>query len=333
MHPPKQIYWLIACCCFACCDAADTKTTPQVKNVTVRINSTPPGAFVWLCLEPTYEQSRAVPFGRTPLLRLLQLSQAGISVRLTKTGYQLWDGELSTNAAETNIALNPLTKAQKQKLGWFVSPPCRRLTVVPLRLGIRKHTSKSDTLEVSPDAVSFTNRFLAAFTTAIAQRFGNRVGFASPDTLFAEEFYQQLTRQMEGVAIPSIGFTPAPIRLDYSPDTNARLGVSDGAVLFVRAEACYMSGGEVFSRAIPMLLMAGIAGASVASGGRGVFMFYGAPPSGDNIFVQMFMIHSTTRELMWFGQLLEPRFFKHKQVTETVATKATEHIPSALLRE
>jgi hypothetical protein len=43
--------------------------------------------------------------------------------------------------------------------------------------------------------------------------------------------------------------------------------------------------------------------------------------------VQLLLIHSQTREVLWYGQVVYPQYFKHKGVTEETARKATEQIP------
>jgi hypothetical protein len=45
----------------------------------------------------------------------------------------------------------------------------------------------------------------------------------------------------------------------------------------------------------------------------------------------MFLVHASTRELMWYGQVILPQYYKREQVTETAATKAAEQVPAAFL--
>jgi hypothetical protein len=112
-----------------------SKRAPKAEDTTVRIGSVPPGAMVMLCAGEDFQERAAVPMGKTPLLHLLPLSERPVTVRITKAGYAVWNGRLSRTAPEIQADLAPLTEAQKQELGWFASPPCPRLTVVPVRLG------------------------------------------------------------------------------------------------------------------------------------------------------------------------------------------------------
>ena len=206
-----------------------------------------------------------------------------------------------------------------------------------MRLGIRKRGAKTDAFDLSSEAVLFTNRFLTAFEQGVKGRFGERARLATDDQLISEESWNQLTKQLEGVSISTIGYTPAPRRLNFSAAINAKLAELDGAVLLVRAEAYYLGKGAIFARAaIPLLLSAGsaaagAAGASASGASSYSYSIYGAPPSSDVILVQMFLVHSQTRELLWYGQVVMPQYFKQEQVTEKTATKAVEQIPAGLL--
>jgi hypothetical protein len=284
-----------------------------------------------------FREELALPLGKTPLLRLMPLAGSGSSVRITKAGYQAWEGKLSLAASEIKAELVPLTEAQKRDLGWFVSPPCRRLTVVPVRMGVQKIGSNTNRFAVSPEAEAFTNRFLTAFRTTMSQRFGSQAALAQPAALVTEAFWQRLAGLMQGISVATIGYTPVPKRLEFMADENASLAALDGAVLLVRAEARYVGGGTVFVRtAIPLLLTAGsaAAGYSVANATGSpsyTYTVFGPAPSSDAVLVQMFLVHSGTHELMWFGQVILPQYFKHPQVTEKAATKAAEQVPAAFL--
>jgi hypothetical protein len=308
-------------------------------DATVRISSTPSGALVLICPGEEFHEDAAVPLGKTPLLRLLPLTESNASIRITKAGYQVWNDKLSPDAPEIKAELAQLTEDEKQKLGWFVSPPCYRLTVVPIRLGIKKVGSKAEGFETSSDATNFTSRFLTAFETTIKQRFGSQAELATPTNLVSDAVWQELARQVEGINIATVGFTPTPRRLDFTAGENASLADLDGAVLLVRAEAHYMGKGAIFARAaIPILLAAGSAAGGIAvaqSTGASFYTYtaFGAAPSSDVIMVQMFLVHSSTRELMWYGQVIMPQFYKHEQVTERTATKAAEQIPAAFLEK
>ncbi|MGO9199651.1 MAG: hypothetical protein ACLQM8_03820 [Limisphaerales bacterium] len=325
-----------------CCAALASEARPSQErpvDAPVRINSMPPGALVLLCPGEPFREEAAVPLGKTPLLRLMPLAQAGSSVRLTKAGFQLWTGKVSPAAPEIKAELAALTEAQKAELAWFVSPPCRRLTVVPMRVGIKKAGAKGEGLEASSDAAGFTSRFLTAFEAAVKRRFGAQAAWAAPAELAGEEFWQQLARQLNGLNVSMIGFTPAPRRLEFPAAAQASLAALDGAVLLVRAEARYLGAGRLISRAaVPLLLTAGSAAggyAAAKSAGASFYTYsvFGPPASSDAILVQMFLVHTGTRELMWFGQLLMPQYYKQPQVTENTAARAAEQVPSAFLEK
>ena len=310
---------------------------PRPVDTTVRIASRPSNAFVVVCPGSSFREGQAFPLGKTYLQRLMPLTESGSSVRIMKPGYQVWEGKLSAAAAEIKADLVPLTEAQKQELGWFASPPCRRLTVVPVRMGIQKIGSKTDLSAESPDAASFTNRFLTALQAKLKQRFGSQADLAQPADLVTGTFWQRLARQMEGINVATIGFRPVPKRLGFAETENASLAALDGAVLLVRAEAHYLSGGAVFVRsAIPLLLTAGSAAGSYAvaqSLGASFYTYsvFGVAPSKDAILVQMFLVHSSTRELMWDGRLLMPQYHKHAQVTENTAVEGRRANPGGVL--
>src|SRR3972149_5389922 len=63
------------------------------------------------------------------------------------------------------------------------------------------------------------------------------------------------------------------------------------------------------------------------------YTVFGGFPSSERILVQMFLVHSSTRELMWYGQAFMPQFFKHEQVIEKTATKAAEQVPAVFLEK
>ncbi len=320
-------------------DSASWAAQQRPIDTTVHIRSTPPGAFVLICPGDAFREAAALPLGKAPLMRLMPLSAIVNSVRITKAGYQVWEGKLSLGDSDIKAALVPLTEAQKQELGWFVSPPCRRLTVVPVRLGIQRLGSKAEGFETSSDAVSFTNRFLTVLDATIKQRFGSQAVLTTPTNLVTDAFWQNLARQMEGINVATIGFTPTPRRLSFTTEENASLTALDGAVLLVRTEAHYLGKGAIFARAaVPLLLSAGSAAggyAAAQSTGASFYTYsiYGGIPSTEGILVQMFLLHSSTRELMWYGQAFMPQFFKHEQVTENTARKAAEQVPAAFLEK
>jgi hypothetical protein len=292
------------------CQAAESRPV----DTTVRISSTPAGAFVLVSSGETFREDAALALGKTPLMRRMRLAANGSPVRITKAGYQVWEGKLSPGASDIKAELVPLTDAQKQELGWFGSPPCRRLTVVPVRLGIQKLGSKADGFETTSDAVSLTNRFLTAFEAMLKQRFGSRAELATPTNLVTDAFWRQLANQMKGINVATVGFTPTPRRPSFTTGENASLAALDGAVLLVRAEAHYLGKGVIFARAaVPLLLSAGsAAGGYPAAQSTGAsfytYSIYGGLPSSEDILVQRFLLNSSTRELMWYGRRSCPSF-------------------------
>jgi hypothetical protein len=306
-------------------------------DTTVRISSTPPGAMVLICEGENFRDENAVPLGKTPLLRLMPLTESGVSVRISKAGHQLWNGKLSSVSAEIKAEMVVLTDAEKHASGWFVSPPCQQFTVLPIRMGIKKIGADAKAFDTSNAATEFTNRFLGSLQVTLKARFSNHVSMAS-SAMPGDEIWKQLTNRVNGVLIPTIGFTPAPLRLDFTPEINASIGALDGGVLLVRAEAHYLGGGRLFARAVlPIVLSAGSAaagfGAAQATGGSSyMYQIYGAPPMSDMIQVQLFLVHAKTRELMWYGQVVMPQYFQHEKVTENTAIKAAEQVPAAFLK-
>jgi hypothetical protein len=318
------------------------KSRPAAKlaDSTVRISSVPSGALVLVCPGEEFREDAAEPLGKTSLLRLMSLTESNMSVRITKPGFQLWNGKLLPTASEIKADLIPLTDAQKHEQAWFASTPCHRLTVVPVRLGIKKVSSKGEELETSSNAAEFTNRFLTTFESKIKARFAQQATLLTQTNLASEAFWQQLSRQMKGVRISTIGFTPVPIKLNFPADINAQLDELDGAILFVRVEAHYVGKGAIFMRAaVPILLSAASAAGGMAaaqSAGSPVYVYNvygGMDTSSDLILVQMFLVHSHTRELMWYGQVAMPAFYELEHVTEKTATKAAEQVPAAFLEK
>ena len=320
--------------------AAGCATGPQVKRVeaTIRIESSPPGAFVMMSGGDQFQEAKAISLGKTPLFRYFSLPETGASLQITMAGYETWNGSISPMSPMVKAELLPLTDESKRAKGWFVSPPFQRITVVPMRLGKKKVGTQTEALETTADSVDFGQRFMAAFNATLKKRLGMDPVISKESALTSDECWRQLIQNMENVCPEKVGFYPTPLQMQVPAEISSALASVGDAVLFVRAEAYYLGSGAQFGRvATALLLTAGsaAAGYSVASAaGSPMFMYtaHGPGPSGDAILVQLFLVHAKTRELLWVGQVVNPQYFKIADNIGDTARKAAEQIPGSFLR-
>lgn len=313
--------WLIVVTLVSAC-AASRKPTPI--DTTVRIDSQPPGAFVTV---------DAAALGKTPLLRRMPLPPAGTSVQLTLRGYKPWSGSLSPSSAAVNATLQPLSDVEKQAAGWVTSAPIDRFAVVPVRVGTRQIGK-----DFQAQAPEFNKNFVSSFQHVMQTRFGQHVSAPHRSSLEGSAAVMgALEAAVKGIDMSQLSARATPLVINLPPEARAAMADIGGAVLFLRAEAYYLGGGARFARvAVPVLLtVAGAAaGASAAHAtGAPVYAYnvYGPGPTQDSLVAQAFLVHSQTRELLWFGQAVAAAHYEASGVTEQVASRLAEQVPSAIL--
>jgi len=332
----KAILTSLIVCMFTVVNGCVSVSEPELVSVVIRISSNPSGALVMMCPGRVFVPEKAVTLGETPVLRRLDLPATGSLVQVTKAGFREWSGVLSGESPNIAATLVPFTDSERSQLGWVESGVCDRLTVVPVRVGIRKTGSDSDDLDTSAEAEEFRRRFRNTFEPILADRFGTRAMVTRPPMLTGGEAWEALSGGLEGIRFDQIGYYPVPKRLQLGAAMDSELHALGGAVLFVRVEACYLGSGARTARfAAPLVKTAisdMIGSANPVYTGSDYFAYvytiHGPSDARDTILVDMCLTHSQTSEILWLGRVLLPDWFKRKGVVEDVARRAAAQIPS-----
>jgi len=255
-------------------------------------------------------------------------------VQLSLRGYKQWLGTLSPSSPIVTARLEPLSDAEKKAAGWVPSASIDRISVVPVRIGTQQI---GDTFQ--PDSPEFRNSFITTFQGVMQRRFGNKSSTASVAALEGNAAVMEaLEGAVKGVDMSQLAARPTPVVIDFPAEVRTAMTREGGAVLFVRAEAHYLSGGARFARvAIPILLSAASAAAAgvaaAQASGPSFYPYYilGVAPTQDLVLAQGFLVHAQTRELLWFGQATALAHYEDSGVTSRVAEKLAEQVPAAVL--
>jgi len=145
-----------------------------------------------------------------------------------------------------------------------------------------------------------------------------------------------LEDHLKTLRLEKIGFYPVPRRLTLTPAVAGKLKDIGGVVLLVRAEAYYLKSNDRFMRAAAPLLLSFASGATALSTQPGpiyTFLVFGGVPQSEVVFVQIYMVHAETQELLWYGQVQSPDNFKRDNLLEELIQRVVAQIPSAFIAD
>ena len=304
-------------------------------SATVRISSEPDDALVMVSPKAVYEEQDAICLGKTPLIRYLRVIKSGRAVRITKAGYKEWQGLISLDRPDITAVLEPLPGGGDGKQGSEAAMSFNRITVVPMRLGIRQAGASKRGLDQSDDSRRFVARFKQAFSQKLRQRFAKAVVMVEDELLGCTDYWAEVETNLKEIQLERLGYYPVPPRLKVSPDFDAALSANEGAVLLVRGEASYLTkeqrAGRVAAALTLSIISAGMGmGAPVHVGSSRVAIYsVFSPGVSDEILVaQMLLVHGKTKEVFWFGQVVLGDDFRRESVVEDVAKQAAAQLPS-----
>jgi hypothetical protein len=304
-------------------------------NRRVRVSSEPAGALVMYSRDRPFDEKTAAVWGTTPLSRYVDAIE-GV-VRISKTGFDEWEGVLDEQHMTVNARLTPRRDEHGE---WPVveSPPTDFLSVVPLRVGIQEIGQEGKPLDDSDESKTFRQEFVWKLSRELVKRFG-RAAQVNKDVqltpVAAQTVWSRLDDQMANVRVEKIGYYPQPVRVDV--DTRA-LGIAakaGAAVVLVRAEAYYLgTGTQIVRAAVPILLTAASAagGAAVAaSAGAPLYVYPVFGPitaNEDAMIAEVYVVHPWTKELLWTGRAAARGHYTNSAVIEGVVTNLVNAIPS-----
>jgi hypothetical protein len=306
--------------------------------VPIQITTTPPRALVFLSHDSTFDEKTALCLGTTPLLRNLNLSNHNNHLQLIKPGYREWNGTLTPETSIKNIVLEQLSEQENKKNGFYKSPMTQEMTVIPLRIRVQPLSKKDQKTDNTTESLDFKSRMLTSFEKEIRHRFQEKAKIQEVLEWEDENFVQNLLDQIKNIRLEKIGYTTFPISLHFDPKDEKYLSSLQGTILFLRGEAWYEGKGKkILKGLLPILLTAGSVSigynAAINSGASGfAFNIFGALPSTNTVLLQMFLVHSQTKELLWYGQVLfSPAHFKTPEVIEKTAVQGAKQIPSMFI--
>ena len=329
------LFSLTAVVTFVGCASAPVKPSNYVQT-TLQVSSTPEDALVMMSCAATFDEKSALVIGRTPLLRLRNLPKKGCELSISKPGYHEWRGRITPDASTISAELVAFSEDEKAKLGFVDSQPADCLSLVPVRVGIHQLGDKAEIMESSPDAEDFRTNVIEGFKKELPKHFGAKAEVRQEAELQNTNTWIELEDNLKTLRLEKIGFYPVPRRLDLTPKVASKLKDIGGIVLLVRTEAYYLKSNDRFMRAAAPLLLSFASGATALSTQPGpiyTFLVFGGLPQSEVVFVQIYMIHAETQELLWYGQVQSPDNFKRDNLLEELIQRVVAQIPSAFIAD
>lgn len=306
---------------------ASTKAPGKLVQATIRVNSVPDDALVMVCKYGDFEEAKAECIGTTPLMRYRTICEAGSPVRLFKSGYHEWNGMLFPESSDITATLVPYTQEEFDQES--VVRSFDKIKIVPVRMGVRPSDSKSKELEYSNDTKNFSDRFIRAFEEKMRDRFGDQMAIKNDRRFANSAYWRELEINLQKIGIEKLDYHPFPPRAKFSHDFDLALEDVGGAILFLRAEASYLTESEKSGRIIGAVAMTVVSMA--VSSNSPIYTVYSPSLRGDSILAQLFLLNGTTNEVLWFGQVSVEDHFRRKSAVEGIAQKAAMQFPSSFV--
>ena len=176
-------------------------------QTTIQITSTPEDALVIMSCVSQFDEKSALVIGRTPLLRLRNLPEAGCEISISKSGYHEWRGRITPDAPTISAQMVVFSQDEKDKLGFVDSKPVGSLTLVPVRLGIHPLEDESQTMESSPDAQDFSTQVITDFQEELPRHFGDKARIRMEPELQNTGTWAELEDNLKTIRLEKIGFS------------------------------------------------------------------------------------------------------------------------------
>jgi len=325
--------------CFSGC--MTTESTLNLVPTTIQIKSEPSGALVMMSFDKVLNEKTAPILGTTPLMRRKDVPASGASLRISKPGYREWNGSISAGNSKIRAELVPFSPVEKEQLQWTEMRGYHQLNILPVQIKVRKIGDSSYANETSQLTSAFRSRCMKALTDITKNRFGEIVRIQKVEQLEDPELWESLNNKLDEIRVEKIGFYPIPPRVELSPEFDRPLSDLGGAVLLVRAEAYYLGKLKRFKKtAIPLALTFASAllmeGTTVGSSGTSDYYIYpvfGPEPEKELVFIQLYLVDSESKELLWFGQSQIPTHFDREGVVDNLAETSVGQLPSAFFRQ
>ena len=309
---------------------------------TIKIKSEPTGALVLFSNAEKFDTNTAINLGETNMFRNVQMPEEGGTIKIFKRGFHEYETIMTPQNAKIKALLTPYSEEKNQKTRYRESSFKDDITLIPMRVGTRRAKGGTIELDQTKEAEKFRSQFITTFINQLSERCENSslIKLEEIEKLENVEFWREIESELNNIRVDMIEYYPVPMRIDLSQDFLNSISHIDGKILLLRAEALYLTGAERFFKAATPMIIAGASSAIgqnnplMVDGNTGVYFVTVVDTSyttKNTIIVQMLLVDSKTKEILWFGQIDNPDKYEREGVTTKTAELCSKQIPKKFL--